>query len=403
MSFVLTVYARANASDLAARAAIPQSHHYLAQLLRRRITAGLRLRDRIDAVRGHLISVPMNTCLCGNPVQQEGAPCERCSALQILGLDADATYRQIESAYRLMVKVWHPDRFQSDPKLKETAEEKLKSINSAHAYLASQPETRSRRQPDKKPAPQGTAINPVRQPDRNAFLAPPPVSGIFLRGLILIAALAVPIVLLIGLDSWLSTNPASSAFYMPRRSQVLLALRANVNTAKQNLAQSLHRILPARAASGAPPQGEPSTTAATDINAANGVPVPRVPMPYVTVGLTPAEVASVMGPPISAATNALRYRNAVFYLHNGVVAGWKVDPSLIPLRVKLWPAPGTDPHVVNFTIGTTKDNVIAVQGTPTLLTENKLGYGASAVFLENGRVIGWNDSHSSQRLHVAAR
>jgi hypothetical protein len=346
----------------------------------------------------------MNTCLCGNPVDQEGASCERCCALQILGLDSNATHRQIESAYRTLVKVWHPDRFQSDPKLKETADEKLKSINAAHEYLLAQPDPKPRRRAAKKPAAQETSIRSISQPPRSSVIDSALASGMLLRGLILLAGLAVPLLLLVGLDSWLSSNPSTAGFYAQYRSRVLLALHANVNTAKQNVEQNLSHLAPNHSASesSANDPASPSDQAAAP-QPAIVVPAPHVPMPYVTVGLTPAEVASVMGAPLSTTNASLRYRDAVFYLHNGVVAGWKVAPSLIPLRVKLWPARGTDPHVVNFTIGTTKDSVIALQGTPTLLTENKLGYGASEVFLENGHVIGWNDSHGSERLHVAAR
>lgn len=345
----------------------------------------------------------MNTCLCGIPVEQEGALCERCSALQILGLDSDASHRQIESTYRLLVKVWHPDRFQTDPKLKEAAEEKLKSINAAHAYLHSVGPTRARRRAAKKPPAQDVAVRPAAKPRSGVFdtvLA----SGILLRGLVLLAGLAVPLLLVIGLDSWLSSNPATAAFYARYRSQVLFALHVNTDAAKQRVEEKVHALTPEHIASApAQSQPDPAVTSPADAQPAISVPVPHVPMPYVTVGLTPDEVASVMGPPVSTTADVLRYHNAVFYLHKGVVVGWKVDPSLIPLRVKLWPARGTDPHVVNFTIGSTKDNVIAVQGTPTLLSENKLGYGNSEVFLESGRVIGWNDNHASERLHVASR
>src|SRR5208282_3369672 len=82
----------------------------------------------------------MTTCLCGNSIEQEGPLCARCTALHKLGLDFNATKEDIEASYRTMVKVWHPDRFQNDPKLKEAAEETLKSVNAAHAYLASIPE-----------------------------------------------------------------------------------------------------------------------------------------------------------------------------------------------------------------------------------------------------------------------
>lgn len=68
----------------------------------------------------------MNTCMCGDLVRPGSVRCPRCAALAVLGLEADATENEIRSAYRTLVKVWHPDRLESDGKLKGAAEQKLK-------------------------------------------------------------------------------------------------------------------------------------------------------------------------------------------------------------------------------------------------------------------------------------
>jgi hypothetical protein len=354
----------------------------------------------------------MNTCLCGNAVDQEGSLCPRCKALHILDLDASATAREIEKTYRMLVKVWHPDRFQGDPKLREAAEEKLKAINTAHAYLESLPAAsrgpfrRSRAKPA-TPEPSAVAVQPTPH-SRRGLIDPVLVSNIFLRCLILLAGLAIPVIVLFGLDSWLSSNSTTASFYGPYRSQVLFALRSSADSARQSLAQSLHRLIPGDAAAtpaGVPHAAEGDSSSAVVASSQQTTPDPtsRIPMPYVTVGLTPAEVTTVMGPPLSTTGNALRYKNATFILRNGVVAGWKVDAALIPLRVKIWPSGRTDPRLTGFSLGSTKNEVIAVQGTPTLLAEDKLGYGASEVFFEGGRVIGWDDNHASQRLRILPR
>ena len=56
-------------------------------------------------------------------------------ALHTLGLREDATQEEVKAAFRDMVKVWHPDRFGSDPRLREKAEQKLKDINNAYRVL----------------------------------------------------------------------------------------------------------------------------------------------------------------------------------------------------------------------------------------------------------------------------
>jgi len=52
-----------------------------------------------------------------------------------LNLDEDFTESQLRQAYHDMVKVWHPDRFEHDERLRLIAQEKLKQINGAYEYL----------------------------------------------------------------------------------------------------------------------------------------------------------------------------------------------------------------------------------------------------------------------------
>ena len=59
----------------------------------------------------------------------------------VLGLGPGATSVEAKEAYRDLVKVWHPDRFGSDPRLRGKAEDKLKQINHAYLILQSASET----------------------------------------------------------------------------------------------------------------------------------------------------------------------------------------------------------------------------------------------------------------------
>ncbi len=52
-----------------------------------------------------------------------------------LDLKPGANFDDVKSAYRELAKVWHPDRFGHDAKLKERANIKLGEINAAYERL----------------------------------------------------------------------------------------------------------------------------------------------------------------------------------------------------------------------------------------------------------------------------
>src|ERR1039458_3702657 len=88
----------------------------------------------------------MGVCACGGVTNRGEHLCNRCSALHVVGLAHGASDAEIKDAYRTLAKVWHPDRFQGDQRLRAKAEEKLKEINSAYQLLttrAAEPSYRS--------------------------------------------------------------------------------------------------------------------------------------------------------------------------------------------------------------------------------------------------------------------
>jgi len=58
---------------------------------------------------------------------------KRC--FDILEVNPGASPNELKQAYKDIVSVWHPDRFSSNPRLKQKAEEKLKEINEAYETL----------------------------------------------------------------------------------------------------------------------------------------------------------------------------------------------------------------------------------------------------------------------------
>lgn len=65
---------------------------------------------------------------------------------RILGVRSDATEEEIRQAYHDLARVWHPDRFQSDPRLQQVAQERLREINAAYQAVKRINTGHSRRQ-----------------------------------------------------------------------------------------------------------------------------------------------------------------------------------------------------------------------------------------------------------------
>ena len=76
----------------------------------------------------------------------------------MLGVKPGISPRELKAAHRDLAKVWHPDRFQHDPRLQAKAQEKLKEINEAYDQLIS----------GKTPRP----VNPSPQREPRAQTAP---------------------------------------------------------------------------------------------------------------------------------------------------------------------------------------------------------------------------------------
>ena len=112
---------------------------------------------------------------------------------------------------------------------------------------------------------------------------------------------------------------------------------------------------------------------------------------YFTVGSTKDEVVAIQGTPTSFSESKFDYGASRVHFRNGRVSSWDNNTILNPLKAKMVPAPGTRNRGY-FTTGSTKDEVIAIQGTPTSFSENKFDYGASRVHFRNGRVSSWDNN-----------
>lgn len=80
---------------------------------------------------------------------------------KLLEIAPTASDDEVKNAHRDLTKVWHPDRFQSDPAMQLRAQEKLKSLNEAYETIkaARQGSSRWRVMPDDR-APEMRVASP---------------------------------------------------------------------------------------------------------------------------------------------------------------------------------------------------------------------------------------------------
>jgi len=86
-----------------------------------------------------------------------------------LGVAPDATWEEVRQAYIDLVRVWHPDRFQSDARLLEKAGKKLQYINEAYLTLKNSPAF-SGCQSEPAPQPPPSPVPPPSRRRLNRFL-----------------------------------------------------------------------------------------------------------------------------------------------------------------------------------------------------------------------------------------
>ena len=117
----------------------------------------------------------------------------------------------------------------------------------------------------------------------------------------------------------------------------------------------------------------------------------RYNVDYFTIGSTRDQVVAAQGTPdhYGEGGRELRYGESRVTFHRGRVVSWHMNPSN-SLNARL--LPGIPSDAENFTLGSSKDEVLSVQGTPDHFSERSFHYGHSMIHFVNDRVSGWNEA-----------
>ena len=417
---------------------------------------------------------------------------------RILQLAPGASLPTVKRAYRQLVKLWHPDHFAPGSKMELKAQEKLKEINLAYEKLcksrgqkaaadASEQSKKSRKSaspsdeeakaprransgkvgeeavppPGKKrpsrkmgdmPDDEPQSAKPPPPPEESEAAAPPPPPPVRrsrgfraepkIRQRILLAAalLAAGALLAVILTRRLRTAslkplpdsapvspsvaaepgapvsaaatpdqaPADSAPKAaepvpgdsPAASPVAAADPASASLAPSPAAATTAPVAatpvvaPREGAAVNPsvgmsvePRG-PAAAAPPAATIATIVPAPPAATSTFTEGSSKAEVIEIQGMPDRFTETNFQYGSSEVYFQHGHVVSWQDgNPRLKTRRL----ADLSAASLATFTVGSRKDEVVAVQGKPDAVTDTTFRYGSSIVIFLHDRVESWQD------------
>jgi hypothetical protein len=325
------------------------------------------------------------------------------NALRILGLGVHATEPEIKQTYRDLAKVWHPDRFPNDPGLRLKAQDKLKEINGAYSILhdyrprretGAREEGASRSDRRASTAAASEAERKHRSSHSPPRSAPSNTTSIldveiriprwaYILGLVLAAIGTVGYVVHETGHEWLPHLTAKNP------SDVKTAKVNSGSLVPREPAPALQKTETAVFAN--PLAGDPVNLQARstppsrqDISSPLGL-----NSEYFTVDSTREEVLAVQGTPTEADDRVFTYGDSKVYFSDGRVTRW--DNSLShPLKTKVLPSKPNMPNKGYFTVGSKKEEVLAVQGIPTGFDDRSFAYGSSKVYFNDGRVTRWD-------------
>ena len=286
-----------------------------------------------------------------------------------LGVDPDTDWETLRRRYKRLIGQWHPDRFSGDAASNGIAEERSKQITIAYQTLENY-----RREhgvlPPRKRATEDKAAHGAR-------------------------GRADPV-----------SDHAESVDHAKSGAMGAMAIEPSKSRPgrRRRIALALFTVIPAlyladRYAGTMAPNASRPTENLNRPDIATKAPAesPRPESRWIWTGSTVGEVYAVLGVPSSTQGETWYYGKSQIRFAQGKVISWNQHPDN-PLRI----ARNESVQIQNgiFEIGSTKDEVRAIQGTPVTETDTVWDYGSSRVLFKNNRVIHWEES-PTQPLRVA--
>ncbi len=282
-------------------------------------------------------------------------------AYRILGLSKEATIDEIKKKYRFLAKKWHPDLV--NPSQKAEAEKLFREIAEAYRLLIEHKRLEKIIKDRKETFTYG------KTPPRQAKETSPNISKTKLACIIL--GIVVAAIVIVNLQP----KEQPSVVIIEREKAPIISISS------ESKEQNSHKK--------------------EDKNFS------ILQSPYkdfFSLGSKEKDVIRVQGIPEKRFGRVWHYGlSRVFFNQEGEVIGY--DNFDGQLRVQLIPRVVPYKMPKFFTLGSTQDEVILVQGTPSRIVKNTWHYGIDRIFFDSGsqKVIGYDNPTGSLRVRIISK
>jgi DnaJ domain len=282
----------------------------------------------------------------------------------ILRITHDVDRTALRARYKRLIGQWHPDRFPVEGSERELAEEHSKEITIAYQAL-------DRYYRDHGVLPPVERAARTREPNASAVAHVRPAAETGSR----------------------TTSQAAARPTHGRRQRVFVALCSifMASYAAYYYSDDSDSDDSARARRSASADAR-AQEAAPEIRGANDIPQSR----GISTGSTLGEVYAIQGIPTLTEGDIWHYGKSSIRFEQGKVVSWTQHPDN-PLHIAR--DQPSELHDGVFYVGSSKEEVRSIQGTPVSETETVWDYGTSRVYFDHNRVVRW-DASPLQPLRV---
>jgi hypothetical protein len=328
-----------------------------------------------------------------------------------LGLKPGSKPSEVRQAYRALAKKWHPDRHHSKPyETRTLAEKKFREINEAYRRISERWGKTPRPAKSRSTAGPHSARRGRADPS-SAQAAARKISTLPRALWTRISSAAAQGRVKIDIGTFSKKKIIPAAFLLATAAFILWQLPSFFpDTAVDKEATAPLTSLPPPAsedstgpqtseATGPEPPTHLASPASPISPPALLQPTPTAPRAFFTLASTASEVLGIQGPPTRIQGQTWIYGLCEVHFRSGRVYSFNnFDGSL---RVRMEPAPVEDRSAPDhISIGSSDEEVLLVQGTPTRVEGDRWFYGFAELVFKNRRVVEYDNYFGTLKMCV---